>query len=213
MLPDEPPGWMQPRWGAWNASRGSMGARAARRDAALDSSTSMGATVGHLVAAVRKLAAVNTAEENGRKLYRGVKGILQGSFWIPDALGVVCATDAAFMSTSLGEATPVHYMEANGRPNVLFELEAAAADDAGFHCGAEVAMLSQFADEREVLFPPLSLLRVRPRRPPPVLPPLPDVPSAQAVIERSQALLQVTPDEIMDEKQFTRVTVMPSFTG
>ena len=126
------------------------------------------------------------------------------------------------MSTSLGEATPVHYMEGDGRPNLLFEIEAAAPDDTGYHCGAEVAMLSQFTGEREVLFPPLSLLRVRPRRPPPsYVPPLPEIPSAQQVIEHSQAVLQVTPDEVAhhqpnpgDEgKRFVRVVVAPSFTG
>ena len=29
----------------------------------------------------------------------------------------------------------------------------------GFHCGADVSLLSQFGNEREVLFPPLTMLR------------------------------------------------------
>ena len=71
-LPVEPPAWFQPRWRVWSAERARMEGHHARRDAAMDASSSYGATIGHLIAAVRKLAAVNTAEENGRTLYRGL---------------------------------------------------------------------------------------------------------------------------------------------
>lgn len=223
MLPKEPPSWFTPRWGAYTPTRAKMSAEAARRDAALDASSSFGATVGHLIAAIRKLTVANTAEENNRRLYRGLKGVLPGSFWLPDQLGVVCATDAAFMSTSLGAETPIHYMQGGGRPNLLFEIEARAEDDTGYHCGADVAILSQFASEREVLFPPLSLLRVRNRQPPPSPPPppLPETPSAQQVITRSQAVLQVESEIISreqplpydDGKCYMKVVVVPSFTG
>ena len=162
-LPNEPPAWMQPRWGAWTPERAAMTPEAARRAAALDSASSFGATVGALISAIRKLAAANTKEENDRRLYRGLRGALEGSFWLPDALGIVCAVDAAFMSTSLGKETPIHYMAAAPTPNILWELKAASEDSVGFHCGAEVAMLSQYEGEREVLFPPLTLLRLERR--------------------------------------------------
>jgi hypothetical protein len=98
----------------------------------------------------------------------GQRGILQGSFWLPDQQGMVCATDAAFMSTSLGEATPIHYM-ARGtadtpKPNVLWEIEASAPDDTGYHAGAEVKLLSQFAGEDEGVPPRLTSRRRAPFR-------------------------------------------------
>ena len=127
------------------------------------------------------------------------------------------------MSTSVGTETPIHYMQGGGRPNLLFEIEARAPDDTGYHCGADVAMLSQFASEREVLFPPLSMLRVRNRQPPPLPPPppLPETPSAQQVVARSQALLQVESELVStdqpiaadDGKCYMKVLVVPSFTG
>ena len=33
-------------------------------------------------------------------------------------------------------------------------------DDEAFHCGADVSLLSQFPEEREMLFPPLTMLAV-----------------------------------------------------
>ena len=38
-------------------------------------------------------------------------GELPDSFWVRGELGMVCATDTAFMSTSCNRATPVHYMD------------------------------------------------------------------------------------------------------
>lgn len=43
--------------------------------------------------------------------------------------------------------------------NVLWELDCRDEDEA-FHNGADVSMLSQFATEKEVLFPPLTMLAV-----------------------------------------------------
>lgn len=161
-----------------------------RRAAALDAGSSFGATVGHLISAIRKLAAASTAQEAARTLYRGLKGVLPASFYLPDAAGsvtratpalssphpgpartfcshrlsapqagVVCATDAAFMSTSLGIETPIHYMADAPKPNLLWEIAAAAEDDMGYHVGAEVSLLSQYEGEREVC---LFLFRVDP---------------------------------------------------
>ena len=147
-LPSPPPGWHPQVTGAWTAERGRLAPEAARRAAALDAASSFGATVGHLVAALRKLSAANTPEENGRKLYRCMKGATIGSFWLPDAQGMVCAVDPAFMSTAL--AAKPFYMDAKGKPSVLLELRAGGQDDTGYHCGAEVAFLSQFQGEQEV---------------------------------------------------------------
>ena len=147
-LPAAPPKWHPLVTGAWTAERGRLDAKAARRAAAVDAASSFGATVGHLVAALRKLAAANTAEENARTLYRCMRGAIVGSFWLPDAQDFVCAVDPAFMSTAL--APKPFYMDAKGKPSVLLELRAGEQDDIGYHCGAEVAFLSQFEGEQEV---------------------------------------------------------------
>ena len=64
------------------------------------------------------------------------------------------------MSTSSGEATPIHYMAAAPKPNLLWEIRCRAEDDAGFHFGADISFLSQYCAEAEYLFPPLTMLRV-----------------------------------------------------
>jgi hypothetical protein len=148
LLPERPPESHPIITGAWTAERGLRDAKTARREAALDAASSFGATVGHLIAALRKLASANTPDENTRKLYRCMRGALPGSFWLPDAQGIVGMVDAAFMSTALEPVTS--YMDVKGRPSVLIELRAGEEDDTGFHCGAEVAFLSQFEGEQEV---------------------------------------------------------------
>lgn len=118
------------------------------------------ATCQHLSSAVRKLSAVATADELSAPLYRGVRGELKRSFWLPDEQGVVCAVDTAFMSCSRARNTPIGYMAEVG-PNVLWELQPAPESDAAFHCGADIGLLSQFSSEQEVLFPPCTMLTVR----------------------------------------------------
>ena len=140
--------------------------------------------------------------------------MLPASFYLPDAAGVVCATDAAFMSTSLGVETPVHYMAAAPKPNLLWEIAAAAEDDMGYHVGAEVAMLSQYSNEREVLFPPLTMLRVSPRAGAPAeAPPLPADASPLDRVAASRERLDVTQQVAGDGKEYERVRVVATFTG
>ena len=64
----------------------------------------------------------------------------------------------AFMSTSLLRSTPIAYL-GDGN-NVLWELEPQLQSDVAFHRGADISMLSQFAAEDEVLFPPCTMLVV-----------------------------------------------------
>ncbi|KAJ1433195.1 hypothetical protein B484DRAFT_429616 [Ochromonadaceae sp. CCMP2298] len=121
---------------------------------------SFAATCLHLAAAVRKFSSVATAEESSAPLYRGVRGELKTSFWTPDELGLVCAVDTAFMSCSKHRKTPINYMTPHG-PNVLWALQTASESDVAYHNGADISLLSQFADEGEVLFPPCTMLVVR----------------------------------------------------
>ena len=118
------------------------------------------ATVGHLCRAIRKIAAVSTPEEACAPLFRGVKGELPRAFWVPDDQDIVAAVDMGFMSTSRNQSTPVHYM--GGSKNVLWKLQSQTESDTGFHCGADLSILSQFASEDEVLFPPCTMLIVQP---------------------------------------------------
>lgn len=116
------------------------------------------ATVLHISDAIRKIAAVATADEVTEPLFRGVRGVLPKGFFDPDATGLVCATDTAFMSTSRRRYAPIMYMD--GGDNVLWKLRSSQESDSGFHSGADVSMLSQYAAEEETLFPPYTRLDV-----------------------------------------------------
>ena len=120
------------------------------------------ATVGHVCSAIRKLAAVATPEEAKASVFRGVRGALPKGFFEPDAHGAVLAVEMGFMSCSKRRATPIEYMMGDG-DNVLWQLLQSGEDDAGFHSGADISMLSQFAGEEEVLFPPITMLVVQRR--------------------------------------------------
>ena len=121
---------------------------------------SFAATARHLTSAIRKLAATASAEEAAAPLWRGVRGELKNSFWVHDEQGLVCAVDTAFMSTSRKRETPIDYMDVHG-PNVLWELQPRAESDTAYHHGADISMLSQYAAEAEVVFPPCTMLVVR----------------------------------------------------
>jgi len=129
---------------------------------ASDPALTFAQTCRHLAAAVRKLAAVATADEVAAPLWRGVRGELPRSFWVADSQGMVVATETAFMSTSRNKATPLAYM--GGGQNVLWKLHPRAESDVGLHMGADISMLSQFPGEAEVLFPPCTVLIVDSRR-------------------------------------------------
>ena len=124
------------------------------------------ATARAICDAIRKLARVSIAPADGvaggdeRLRWRGVRGALPPSFFEP-SLGLITATELGLMSTSTNFETPLHYMR--GTSNVMWELRTRAEDEQGFHSGADVSCLSQFAGEQEELFPPLTMLRVAPR--------------------------------------------------
>ena len=117
------------------------------------------ATVRHLCCAIRKLAAHTPPEEANTQLFRGVSGELSPTFWASaDAMGMICAVDMASMSTSKNEQTPIGYMRTG--KNVLWRLCVTADSDTAYHRGADISMLSQFAGEDEILFPPMTMLMV-----------------------------------------------------
>ena len=134
-----------------------------RAELAQNPKLTFAATVGHLCRAIRKLAAVATPEEAEMPLWRGVRGELDRAFWVPDSQGMVTAVDMAFMSTSIHRETPIQYLRGAEEQNVLWELKPQVETDAGFHRGASIELLSQFASEGEILFPPCTMLRVQER--------------------------------------------------
>ena len=130
-----------------------------RRELIRSPRLTLAATVAHLASAVRKLSAVATDEEATAPLYRCVRGELPKGFWTPDEQGLVCAVDMSFMSTSRARQTPVDYMGEGS--NVLWALQPMRETDVGYHRGADVSMLSQFEAEKEILFPPATMLEVK----------------------------------------------------
>ena len=115
------------------------------------------ATVGHLCCAIRKLAAVAKLPDidpatGKRYVYRGVRGALPKSFGREDESGWVVATDLGVMSTSRNREVPLSFM--TGKENVLWKIECSPQRAYGFGYGADIALLSQFHTEDEILFPP-----------------------------------------------------------
>ena len=96
--------------------------------------------------------------------------------------------------------------------NLLWEIQAGAEDDVGYHCGAEVAFLSQFAGEREVLFPPYVMLTVQKRQGVSPPPPPPRGASLLDKVAYSREVLQVMQNSV-GGKEFESVTVLPTFSG
>ena len=143
---------------------------AERAACAADASTTFTGTCKHICRAIRKLAAVAEPEEVEEPLFRAVRGELPTSFWAPDATSTVCATDTAFMSTSRNRGIFVEYMDVDegsaSLENVLWHLTPRAPSQIHrwrergtiFCRGADISMLSQYAAEAEVLFPPCTML-------------------------------------------------------
>jgi hypothetical protein len=95
-------------------------------------------------------------------LYRGVRGELPEAFWLRNNHGEVTALDLAMMSTSRDEAVSASFLDAGaGGTNVMWELKCKAEDDTGYHNAADVSLLSQYPEEKEVLFPPLTMLVIQ----------------------------------------------------
>ena len=156
------------------------------------------ATVAHLCAAIRKLAAVTTREEASRPLYRGVRGDLPRNFWVVDEQGMVSATDVAFMSTTLDEEVAIEYMGSAGA-NLLWELQPQIESDAAYHRGADISMLSQFSHESECLFPPFTMLTV--------------VHGPEELPRQPKELRDCLTEKCVshDGKEYRKVRVLPSF--
>ena len=78
-----------------------------------------------------------------------------------DANGQCVAVEYGFMSTSPDRDVCTRYMDRQG-PNVLWELKVQEESDEAFHLGADVAVISQYPQEKEITFPPYTMLVVEP---------------------------------------------------
>ena len=191
------------------------GAREVRAwQVALHPGLTYAATVGHICRAIRKLAAVATDEEAAKPLWRGVRGELNKAFWLPDEQGMVCAVDMAFLSTSRLRTAPIDYMDPTGK-NVLWELHAIPESDSGFHRGADIDMLSQFAGEAECLFPPCTMLIVKEQTKIAAARRAGDWPRVKSLMEKNKAHATYghfsAKEETVSGKTFLAIDVLPTF--
>jgi hypothetical protein len=156
------------------------------------------ATAAHLCSGLRKLVTVND-DSKICNLFRGVRGELPEAFWFRDAMEFISAVDFGFMSTSPDKEMSVSFLGQKSH-NVLWELQCSPEDSAGYHSAADVQILSQFPLEREVLFPPLTMLRVVEE----------DVPS-KGTEEEMDITTSKNGADTTTHFKFKRVRVVPTF--
>jgi len=131
------------------------------RELMLASPLTFAQTVYHIESGVRTLSAV-AETRGGMTLFRGLAGKLPDGFFDPDQMGIICLTEPAMLSTSTKEDEAIQYcLDKPIGPYWLMKILPGQEDDTGFHNGADVAALSQYAKEAEVLFPPLTFLVVQ----------------------------------------------------
>ena len=100
---------------------------------------------------VLKLAKVTAA----CKVYRGLKDAqLPDAFFTPNQYGVRGGIEYGFSSTTTDREQALHYAGASGNDalsaSTVLEMQMGMVDR-----GADLAWLSQYPHEREILFPPL----------------------------------------------------------
>ena len=86
------------------------------------------------------------------KVYRGVAGgVLPERFWTPNEQGVRGGVEKAFLSTTYDREVATNYASANDKPSIVFEIQMGMVDR-----GCELGWISQYPQERECLFAPLT---------------------------------------------------------
>ena len=113
-------------------------------------------TIQLVVSGIRKLSAIAKMPEGGA-VFRGLAGLaLPPEFFAADAQGCAGGVEASFMSTTLSEEVARKYSGVHeGREATIFRLMLGKTS-----LGADISWLSQFAGEKEMLFPPRTHLQV-----------------------------------------------------
>jgi Leucine-rich repeat (LRR) protein len=105
-----------------------------------------------LNSAIIKLSRTQRAE----KVYRGTKGgCLPPQFWEPNEQNVRGGIELGFMSTTTERKVAMSYAKAEIKPSIVFEMQMGMIDR-----GAPLQWCSQFPNEAEILFAPLTGLEV-----------------------------------------------------
>ena len=86
------------------------------------------------------------------KVYRGISGgLLPPQFWTPNEYLVRGGVEWAFLSTTCDHSVAMDYASRNGGAGMVFEFVQGMYDR-----GAQLAWLSQYSFEQEILLPPLT---------------------------------------------------------
>ena len=111
-------------------------------------------TIFCIISGIVKLSRLTEVPED-RRLYRGLGGmLLPDSFWTK-AEGFRGGVERGLMSTTTDRRVAMQYSGADRQRGTVFEISVGRID-----IGADLAWVSQYPGEREVLFPPLSCLEV-----------------------------------------------------
>ena len=166
-------------------------------------------TVLHITNGLRKLVRFNTfggsdgsdGSDGSENVFRAVRGELPKAFWLLDDHGMVTATDMALMSTSSDDNVCKHFMDVK-QLNLLWEIKCSAESSTGFHSGADVSAVSQYAGEKEKLFPPLTMLKVESIR---------EEGGEEHGRVRTGSVLNRVEETSSEGAKFTRIVVVPTF--
>jgi hypothetical protein len=108
-------------------------------------------TLHALNSAIIKLSRTQRSE----RVFRGAAGgVLPAEFWKPNKQNVRGGIELAFMSTTTDRDIALHYggaANASDKPSIIFEMQMGMIDR-----GAPVQWCSQFPEEAEILFAPLT---------------------------------------------------------
>ena len=115
------------------------------------------ATVHAIYSGLIKLAQIEQLQGGNRTCYRGIGLNLPESMLQPDALGFKGGCEVAFMSSARSLKVAVFFLnqQQDDSANNILEIQIGQVDR-----GASLAWLSQYPEEDEVLFPPLSYIEI-----------------------------------------------------
>jgi hypothetical protein len=92
------------------------------------------------------------------RVYRGVSGgMLPREFWFKNEYGIRGGVELAFMSTTTNRDVAIYYSKPSNKEtcSMVFEIQMGMVDR-----GAEMSWVSQFPEEVEILFPPLTTIEI-----------------------------------------------------